>query len=111
MSALGRYIGIDYSGAETPSFLDDFQRHWPTDEDHTYVDFVREGMVGNGAERTGDRRWRRLTEMRARATKSVSFFDVHGSVAKSTHAGIAWLRYIRRRIGAELGYTSLTGAG
>jgi hypothetical protein len=25
-----------------PSFLDDFQRHWPTDEDRTYVDFVRE---------------------------------------------------------------------
>jgi len=24
-----------------PSFLDDFRRHWPTDEDHTYVDFVR----------------------------------------------------------------------
>lgn len=23
------------------SSLDDFQRHWPTDEDHTYVDFVR----------------------------------------------------------------------
>jgi hypothetical protein len=26
-----------------PAFLDDFQRHWPTDDDHTYVDFVREG--------------------------------------------------------------------
>ena len=25
-----------------PSFLDDFQRHWPTDED-IYVDFVRDG--------------------------------------------------------------------
>src|SRR5271154_4521913 len=25
------------------AFLDDFQQHWPTDEDHTYVDFVREG--------------------------------------------------------------------
>ena len=22
-------------------FLDDFQRHWPTDEDNTYVEFVR----------------------------------------------------------------------
>jgi hypothetical protein len=28
-----------------PAFLDDFQQHWPTDEDHTYVDFVREGAV------------------------------------------------------------------
>ena len=23
------------------AFLDDFRRHWPTDEDNTYVDFVR----------------------------------------------------------------------
>ena len=32
-----------------PTFLDDFQRHWPTDEENTYVDFVREGLRGNGA--------------------------------------------------------------
>ena len=31
-----------------PAFLDDFQRHWPTDEDHTYVEFVREGAAGDG---------------------------------------------------------------
>jgi hypothetical protein len=30
-----------------PSFLDDFQRHWPTDE-NIYVDFVRDGSSGNG---------------------------------------------------------------
>jgi hypothetical protein len=30
-----------------PDFLDDFQRHWLTDEDHAYVDFVREGVLGN----------------------------------------------------------------
>jgi hypothetical protein len=41
------------------AFLDDFQRHWPTDED-IYVDFVRDGIAGNGAARTGDARWRRL---------------------------------------------------
>ncbi len=29
-------------------FLQDFQIHWPTDEDNTYVDFVREGDRGNG---------------------------------------------------------------
>ena len=33
-------------------------------------------------------RWRRLTEERAGGTKSVFHFDVRGSVAKSTHAGI-----------------------
>ena len=29
-----------------------------------YVDFVREGTHGNGAARTGEARWRRLTEVR-----------------------------------------------
>jgi len=77
-----------------PLFLDDFQRHWPTDED-TYVDFVRDGSSGNGAARSGNSRWRRLAEQRVRA-KSVFHFDVQGSVAKSTHAGIPWLRYIRQ---------------
>jgi hypothetical protein len=78
-----------------PSFLDDFQRHWPTDED-IYVDFVRDGSVGNGTARQGNTRWRRVTELRARTAKSVFHFDVPGSVAKSTHAGIPWLRYIRQ---------------
>ena len=78
-----------------PSFLDDFQRHWPTDED-IYVDFVRDGNSGNGAARSGNPRWRRITELRARTAKSVFHFDVQGSVAKSTHAGIPWLRYIRQ---------------
>lgn len=77
------------------SFLDDFQRHWPTDED-IYVDFVRDGSSGNGAARSGNSRWRRVTELRARSAKSVFHFDVQGSVAKSTHAGIPWLRYIRQ---------------
>src|SRR5271163_758669 len=29
------------------AFLEDFQRHWPTDEDNTYVEFVRDGIAGN----------------------------------------------------------------
>ncbi len=32
-----------------PAFLDDFQRHWPTDEDHTYVEFVRDRTYGDSA--------------------------------------------------------------
>jgi hypothetical protein len=78
-----------------PSFLDDFQSHWPTDED-IYVQFVRDGIAGNAADRSGNPRWRRVTELRARTAKSVFHFDVQGSVAKSTHAGIPWLRYIRQ---------------
>lgn len=81
-----------------PAFLDDFQHHWPTDGDHTSVDFVREGDLGHGQARCGDSRWRRLTELRARAAKSVFHFDCQGSVAKSTHAGLPWLRYIRRQV-------------
>ena len=79
------------------AFLDDFQRHWPTDQDHVYVDFVRDGVRGNAAARLGNSRWRRLTEIRARGAKSVFHFDVQGSVAKSTHAGIPWLRHLRRQ--------------
>jgi hypothetical protein len=75
-------LSLDWS-----SFLDAFQRRWPTDED-IYVDFVRDGSIGKGAARSGNPRWRRLTELRARTAKSVFHFDVQGSVAKSTHAGI-----------------------
>lgn len=93
-----RYFETYHLLPDWPTFLDDFQKHWPTDDDHTYVDFVRDGLVGNGADRSGSARWRRLTDERAGA-KSVFHFDVPGSVAKSTHAGLPWLRYIRRRLG------------
>jgi len=91
------------------SFLDDFQRHWPTDEDNTYVDFVREGISGNGAARSGDARWRRLTEVRAGGAKSIFHFDVPGSVAKSTHAGLPWLRYLRRHAGGRVHFWPFDG--
>jgi hypothetical protein len=90
------------------TFLEDFHRHWPTDED-IYVDFVRHGIKGNGAARTGDRGWRRLTEERAGGAKSVFHFDVEGSVAKSTHAGIPWLRFIRERLGARIHFWPFDG--
>lgn len=89
-----RYFDEYHLPHDWPTFLVDFQRHWPTDEDLTYVDFVREGACGNGGARRGNSRWRRLTEERAGA-KSVFHFDVPGSVAKSTHAGLPWLRYLR----------------
>ena len=92
-----------------PRFLDDFQRHWPTDEDHVYVDFVRDGIAGNGAKRTGNARWRRLTEERAGGAKSVFHFDVQGQVAKSTHAGIPWLRFIRQQLGTRVHFWPFDG--
>ena len=92
-----------------PRFLDDFQRHWPTDEDHVYVEFVRDGVHGNGAARMGNAGWRRLTEEQTCAAKSVFHFDVQGSVAKSTHAGIPWLRFVRQRLGARVHFWPFDG--
>jgi len=103
-----RYFEVHRLAPDWPSFLDDFQRHWPTDDDNTYVDFVRDGLCGNGAARGGAARWRRLTEERAGA-KSVFHFDVTGSVAKSTHAGIPWLRFIRQRLGARAHFWPFEG--
>lgn len=104
-----RYFEVHRLLPEWPAFLDDFQRHWPTDQDHTYVDFVRDGSVGNSAARTGNARWRRLTEERAGGAKSVFHFDVQGQVAKSTHAGIPWLRFIRQRLGGRVHFWPFDG--
>jgi hypothetical protein len=104
-----RYFEVHHLAHDWSAFLDDFQQHWPTDEDHTYVDFVRHGTCGNCAARSGDPRWRRLTEIRGRATKSVFHFDVQGSVAKSTHAGLSWLRYLRRALGTRVHFWPFDG--
>lgn len=96
-----RYFEVHRLVPDWPAFLDDFQRHWPTDGDHMYVDFIRDGAHGCGAARTGNSRWRRLAEERCRA-KSVFHFDVQGSVAKSTHAGLPWLRFLRAQLGARV---------
>jgi hypothetical protein len=104
-----RYFERHHLAPDWVAFLDDFQRHWPTDEDHTYVDFVRDGVCGNGAARSGDARWRRLTEIRAGTAKSVFHFDVQGSVAKSTHAGLPWLRYIRLALSGRVHFWPFEG--
>lgn len=80
-----------------PAFLDDFQAHWPADGDHVTVDSIRNGQWGNFAKRTGDKTWLRLTEQWTATAKSVFLFDVQGQVAKSTHAGLPWLQYLRAR--------------
>lgn len=89
-------------------FLDDFQLHWPTDQGNVYVDFARDGLVGNGPARQGNAKWRRLTEQYCRA-KSVFHFDVQGSVAKSTHSGIPWLRYLRQQLGQTIHFWPFDG--
>ena len=92
-----------------PAFLEDFQRHWPTDQDDMYVDFIRDGLHGNGAARTGSTRWKRLTEVRAGSAKSVFHFDVQGAVAKSTHSGLPWLRFIRQQSGERVWFWPFDG--
>ena len=104
-----RYFEVHHLEPDWPTFLEDFQHHWPTDTEHTYVDFVRDGLVGDGAARTGSTRWRRMTEHRAGSAKSVFHFDVQGSVAKSTHAGIPWLLYLRKRLGDRLHFWPFDG--
>lgn len=103
-----RYFEVHHLPPDWPSFLDDFQEHWPTDEPHTYVDFVRHGLVGNGEARKGDPRWRRICEERCRA-KSVFHFDVQGSVAKSTHAGIPWLKFLRQQLSEKTHFWPFDG--
>ena len=104
-----RYFEVHHLLPDWPGFLEDFCRHWPTDRDHMYVDFVRDGLHGDGAARTGSARWRRLTEERAGGAKSVFHFDVPGSVAKSTHAGLPWVRYVRDQAGGRVHFWPFDG--
>jgi hypothetical protein len=92
-----------------PAFLDDFQQHWPTDDINTYVDFVRNGSCGQGSFRTGNPLWLRLTERWTAAAKSVFCFDVQGQVAKSTHAGLPWLRYLRQHCQRKIHFWPFDG--
>jgi hypothetical protein len=104
-----RYFETHDLALDWLAFLDDFQHHWPTDDDQVYVDFVRNGAIGHGAKRTGNSRWRRLTEERAGAAKSVFHFDVPGSVAKSTHAGLPWLRCLKQKLGPRVHFWPFDG--
>lgn len=101
-------IGIDHAfsfpasymhrnGIETwDRFMEDFMRHWPTADPHTYIDFLRDGNA-----RTGDAAELRLCERWTSGAKSVFQFDVQGQVAKSTHAGIPWLLWLREMFAPE----------
>ena len=91
------------------AFLDDFHKYWPTDGEHVYVDFIRDELSGNGVKRGGNSRWRRFCERRSKGAKSVFHFDVPGSVAKSTHAGLPWLRFLRQRLGERAHFWPFDG--
>lgn len=96
-----------YGLADWPGFLEDFCTYWPTADERVRVDDVRSGAVWTDrprpvGERTGHSTDLRLCERWTSSAKSVFLFDVQGSVAKSTHAGLPWLRFLRADCGARL---------
>jgi hypothetical protein len=91
MSYMQRYGLSDWD-----TFLRDFMRHWPTADLHTYVDFVREDNP-----RTGSSSELRLCDLWTATAKSAFQFDVQGSVAKATHAGLPWLLWLREMRGTR----------
>lgn len=103
-----RYFEVHQLEPNWYVFLEDFRAHWQTDEEHVYVDFVRDGLIGNGRAREGNPRWRRIAEERCRA-KSVFHFDVQGAVAKSTHSGIPWLLFLHRQLGEKIHFWPFDG--
>ena len=89
-------------------FLEDFALYWSIDEAHPTVarrQLEQQILIQNGqpaGHRLGDRNWFRLTDRFARASNSVFDFEAYaGGVAHSTHAGLPWLLFIRRQLGAR----------
>ena len=86
-------------------FLEDFARHWPTDRPGASVEEIR----GHRPPRRGSNREMRLTETWTSSAKSVFQFDVQGQVAKSTHAGIPWLYWLRRQAAERIHFWPFDG--
>lgn len=89
-------------------FLRDFREYWPTDQIGVKVQGFRRQSDGMPNPRSGSSKWRRLCEIRCHA-KSVFHFDVPGSVAKSTHAGLPWLLWLREQLGQRVHFWPFDG--
>ena len=87
-------------------FLDDFQKHWPTDRDDARVSDI---LNDTGQHRTGERSWRRQTDRYARGAQSVFRLQGQGQVGHSTHTGLPWLRYIRNELEATVHFWPFDG--
>ncbi len=85
-------------------FLDDFAAHWPTHEPDSTV----ESLLATSA-RTGAAGEFRLAEKWTSSAKSVFQFGMQGSVAKSSHAGIPWLSWLRDQAGERLHFWPFDG--
>jgi hypothetical protein len=95
--------------SDWPAFLDHFQRYCPLDEKSSCVDFVREGDMGSWSDVSGNPAWLRLTEQWTVSAKSVFRFDVQGAVAKSTYAGLPWLRHVRQHCNGRIHFWPFDG--
>ncbi|MCB2226797.1 MAG: hypothetical protein KQH53_08980 [Desulfarculaceae bacterium] len=89
------------------SFLQDFHQYWPSDQEGAVVSKLKD-TAGLGKERAGEATWRRETEKRNKA-KSVFHFNVTGTVANSTHAGLPWLLHLRRELGNRVFFWPFDG--
>ena len=78
-------------------FLDDFCDHFPTDQRGANIYHMLRSGDPKIEARRGNSRWKRQTEM-GNPAKSVFHFDVPGQVASSTHAGLPFLRELRRSL-------------
>ena len=83
------------------TFLNRFTDCWMTDKPGVTVEQIRQAHREKGGGDIVSAKWRRRCEQRCGA-KSIFHFDVPGSVAKSTHAGLVWLRFF-----AETGPSNL----
>lgn len=86
------------------AFLRDFAAHWPTHETGAWVSRLREGNP-----RTGLATEYRLAERWTPSAKSVFLFDVQGSVATSTHAGLPWLLHLRQHAAGRVHFWPFDG--
>lgn len=86
-----------------PRFLTDFTHHCPTHE------YAIEELRRTRPLRVESSTCLRLCETWTSSAKSVFLFDVQGTVAKSTFAGLPWLRQLRASLGERLYFWPFDG--
>jgi len=101
------YFALHNIPCNWDAFLADFHEYWPTDQPEAVASKLK-NTAGKGLERGGETNWRRLTDQQCRA-KSVFQFNVNGTVAHSTHAGLPWLLHLRKGLGNKIHFWPFDG--
>ncbi len=84
------------------AFLERFCAEWPTDRETVARCRPAGAYAGEGVRL-------RLCETWTSSAKSVYQFGMSGSVASSSHAGIPWLRLLRRELGSAVHFWPFDG--